>query len=329
MYLMRFDLRAPGRAAGERAALYDAVLEMAAWADEQGGCASIVLSEHHASEDGYLPSPLTMAAAVAAVTKNTVISVAAALLPLYDPVRLAEELITLDHISQGRVMTVLGIGYRPVEYELHGVDFSRRGAIADEKLARLLELLREAGADPAERKEASITPAPFSSPMPMIAWGGQSKVAARRAGRHGLGFFAQTDAPGLEETYETACRDNGFEPGLVVLPSPDTPLIVFVNDDLDTGWDEVGPAMLADAVPYYQWNEAAGSAGTTASLSSATTVAGLREAQGAHQVVTSAGAAGLVKEHGMLGLHPLCGGLDPAVAWPYLRRAVAAVNNGG
>jgi hypothetical protein len=86
--------------------------------------------------------------------------------------------------------------------------------------------------------------------------------------------------------------------------------------------------MLADAVPYYQWNEAAGTAGHTASLSSATTIAGLREARGAHQVVTSEGATGLVKEHGMLGLHPLCGGLDPAVAWPYLRRAVAAVNNG-
>jgi hypothetical protein len=325
MFLMRFDLRAPGRSAAERAALHGAAIEMAAWADEQGGCASLVLSEHHASEDGYLPSPLTMAAAFAAVTKNTMITVAAALLPLYDPVRLAEELITLDHISQGRVMTVLGIGYRPVEYELHGVDFKRRGAIADEKLSRLLELLRDAGADPAERKEASITPAPFSSPMPMIAWGGQSKVAARRAGRHGLGFFAQTNAPGLDETYEAACRDNGFEPGLCMLPSPDTPLIVFVNDDLDTGWDEVGPAMLADAVPYFEWNEAAGSAGSTASLSSATTVDGLREAMGAHQVVTSAGAAELVQQHGMLGLHPLCGGLDPAVAWPYLRRAAEAI----
>src|SRR5437868_11571887 len=100
MYLMRFDLRAPGKSAEERADLYQAAIEMAEWADDKG-CISVVVSEHHASEDGYLPSPLTLAAAMAVRTKNVPIAVAAALLPLYDPVRLAEELITLDHLSRG------------------------------------------------------------------------------------------------------------------------------------------------------------------------------------------------------------------------------------
>src|SRR4051812_40216931 len=117
---MRFDMRAPGRSAEERAALYQAAIDMAAWADTRG-CLSVVVSEHHASEDGYLPSPLPMAAAMAAVTTNTPIAVAAALLAMYEPVRLAEDMIVLDHISRGRVMYVLGLGYRPVEYELHGV----------------------------------------------------------------------------------------------------------------------------------------------------------------------------------------------------------------
>src|SRR5687767_2832145 len=196
-FRMRFDMRAPGRSGEEVARLYEAAVEMAAWADDHA-CQGIAVSEHHASEDGYLPSPLTMAAALAAVTSRTPIMVAAALLPLYDPVRLAEEMIVLDHLSRGRVVHVLGIGYRPVEYELHGEDFRRRGAVADEKLALLLECLRAAG-DPSATPR--VTPAPFSPAGPMLFWGGSTAKAAERAGRNGLGFLAQKGDPGLRTTY--------------------------------------------------------------------------------------------------------------------------------
>jgi alkanesulfonate monooxygenase SsuD/methylene tetrahydromethanopterin reductase-like flavin-dependent oxidoreductase (luciferase family) len=321
--MMRFDLRAPGTDARERAALYRTAIDMAAYAD-QHACTSIVVSEHHASDDGYLPSPFTLAAAMAAVTHATPIVVAAALLPLYEPVRLAEELITLDHISQGRAMVVLGLGYRPDEYALHGVDYSRRGAIADEKLERLLELLRDAGAGSAAPR---ITPPPFTDPMPMLAWGGRSPAAARRAGRHGLGFFAQTNAPGLETLYADTARAHGHEPGLCVMPSPAAPLIVFVDDDVDTAWHDIGPSMLVDAISYREWNEAAGTFEGTASLSRSSTVDELRAEQGSHRIVTPAGAVDIVREHGVLGLHPLCGGLDPELAWPLLRNAIKAVND--
>jgi alkanesulfonate monooxygenase SsuD/methylene tetrahydromethanopterin reductase-like flavin-dependent oxidoreductase (luciferase family) len=321
MFILRFDLRAPRKDAQQRAALYRAAIEMATFADESG-CTSIVISEHHASDDGYLPSPFPLAAGMAAVTTSTPIVVAAALLPLYEPVRLAEDIITLDHISEGRAMVVLGLGYRPVEYELHGVDYARRGAIADEKLATLLDTLRAAGAG---SRRPTVTPPPYSSPMPVIAWGGRSPAAARRAGRNGLAFFAQTNARGLRETYEQEARAHGHEPGLCLMPSPDAPLIVFVNDDLDAGWSDVGTSMLADAVSYREWNEAAGTFEGTASLSLGRTVEELRAECGAHRVVTTADATDLVREHGPLGLHPLCGGLEPEIAWPYLRRAVGAV----
>src|SRR3546814_3065879 len=94
-----------------------------------------------------------MASAIAAVSKRTPIAIAAALLPLYDPVRLAEEMIVLDHISRGRAIFTLGIGYRPDEYELHGVEYRRRGAIADEKLEILLQHLRAASSGDAARSE--------------------------------------------------------------------------------------------------------------------------------------------------------------------------------
>lgn len=321
MYLMRFDLRAPGATAAERSDLYRATLDMAAWAEENG-CTSVAISEHHASDDGYLPSPLVMAAGVASVTSKISISVAAAVLAFYDPVRLAEDLIALDYLSRGRAFVILGLGYRPVEYELRGLDFARRGAIADEKLETLLDTLRTAGSDATGPR---VTPAPYTDPMPMLAWGGQSEAAARRAGRNGLGFLAQGGDPGLKVAYEKAARDAGHEPGFCYIPEQGAPQIVFVNDDLDQGWDEVGPAMLADAVSYHAWNEAAHTTARTVSLSSATSVEELRAAGGAHRVVTAAEAAELARANGMLSLHPLCGGLSPDVAWPYLRRAAAAI----
>lgn len=321
MFRLRFDMRAPGKTPEDVARLYEATLEMAAWADERG-CQAIAVSEHHASEDGYLPSPLVLAAAVAAVTRHTPIMVAAALLPLYDPVRLAEEMIVLDHLSRGRVIHILGIGYRPVEYELFGEDFRRRGRVADDKLARLLDLLRAAsdGVEPGR-----VTPAPFTAGGPMLVWGGSTAKAAERAGRNGLGFIAQSGDPELGTAYEEAARAAGHEPGLCVLPRPDSPASVFVADDVDQGWREVGDALLADAATYYAWNEDAGLADRTVSLTRGSTVDELRAANGSHRVVTVDEAVALIQRDGALGLQPLCGGLDPDVAWPYLRRVVDEV----
>ena len=86
------------RAEGER---YRAALDMAAYVDAHGFDA-VALEEHHCAENGWLPSPLTLAAAVAARTERVRISVVALLVTLYDPVRLAEDIAVLDLISDGR-----------------------------------------------------------------------------------------------------------------------------------------------------------------------------------------------------------------------------------
>lgn len=310
---MRLDMRMPGCDAAARAARYRAAIEMAAWADTRG-CVSVIVSEHSASDDGYLPSPIPMASAIAAVTANAPIAIAAALLPLYEPVRLAEDMVVLDHLSCGRAMFVFGVGYRPVEYELHGVNFHERGRIADEKLPALLEALR-----------TRVTPPPFTPGGPMISWGGSTPAAARRAGRHGVGFISQADKPELQAVYEDAARAAGHPPGMCIIPPAGSPQSIFVNDDLDQGWAEVGDALLADARPYYEWNEAAGTAQDTLSLSNAQTVEELRALNGSHRVVSVAGAVELVRAHGILALQPLCGGLDPDVAWRYLRRVTDEV----
>ena len=84
-----------------------------------------LLCEHHMADDGYLPSPMTLAERDGGANASMPIVIAVVLLPLYDPVRLAEEMVVLDLISKGRVSYVAAIGYRPVEYEMYGVDYHR------------------------------------------------------------------------------------------------------------------------------------------------------------------------------------------------------------
>lgn len=316
MFMMRFDMRVPGKTPAQIADQYQTAIEMAQWADDKG-CIGIGLSEHHCAEDGYTPAPLMLASAVAAVTKKVPIIIGAALLPLYDPVRLAEEMIMLDYLSRGRVTFIFGIGYRPVEYELFGLDYEQRGAIADEKLTKLLNILSQASEAQAMPR---VTPPSFTRGRPMIAWGGATKAAARRAGHNGVGFFAQTNTPGLGETYAAAAREKGFEPGMCILPSPEMPSIVFVHPDPDAGWNEVGPYLLADATSYAEWNKDAKH--KTVSLSKGKTIEALKAEQGAHRVVNIEGALELIKKWGRVPLHPLCGGCPPEIAWTYLHRVV-------
>src|SRR5688500_6462902 len=115
---MRFDLRAPGPT--PMADLYDTALDMVEWADDRD-CLAVVVSQHHASDDGYLPSPLVMTAAMAARTSTVTLNIAALLLLMYDPVKLAEDLNVLDHLSRGRVSAIIGLGYRPEEFAMFGV----------------------------------------------------------------------------------------------------------------------------------------------------------------------------------------------------------------
>lgn len=318
MYTMRFDLRVPGMKPDKVADQYEAAIQMAEYG-EQNGCLAVIMSEHHSSPDGYMPTPLIMATAMAARTTTLPIVIGAALLPLYDPVRLAEEMIVLDNLSRGRVSYIFGIGYRPEEYELFRLPYAERGKLADERLAIVLGELAKAssGDDPAR-----ITPAPYTPGGPHISWGGGSKVAARRAGRNGLDFFGSGREEGMEEAYATAAREAGHEPGAWMVPQPEKPYTLFVSDDQDGAWDEIGEYLLHDVVLYAEWND---DSLDVASLSYSKDVPSLREERGAHQIMTVDEAVAYVGTDFMLPLHPLCGGVPADVAWPYLRRVVDEV----
>jgi alkanesulfonate monooxygenase SsuD/methylene tetrahydromethanopterin reductase-like flavin-dependent oxidoreductase (luciferase family) len=316
MFTMRFAMRAKTSDPRERADLYGALLDMAAWAETRG-CLAAVISQHHGVDDGYLPSPVPLAAAIAARTSTLPISVAALLLPFYEPVKVAEDLVIVDLLSRGRVSYVVAIGYRDEEFKMFGVDRRRRAAMVEERIGILRRLWAGEQVDVGGRL-VRVTPAPFTPGGPMLAYGGGTEAAARRAGRLGMFFLAETHDASLEAAYLDEATRAGVSPLGCAFPAADIPATLFVADDPDRAWAEIGEYLLVDAVGYGKWN--AHRSGT-ASISFATTVAELKAERDQYQIVTPAEASAYIAKGVPLALQPLAGGIPPDVAWPYLETA--------
>lgn len=309
MNVIRFDMRAPSFGAPP-AELYPAALEMAAWADERG-FAAVVLSEHHGAEDGYLPAPLVMAGAIAACTKSAMINIAALLVPLHDPVRLAEELAVLDHLSGGRISIVAGAGYRPEEFEMFGVERKRRGKLLEEYVE---VMVRAWSGETFEwnGRPVHVTPPPRTEPHPVVMIGGSTEIAARRAARLRLPLFPAIGDPQLVEWYEDECAKQGFDGGFAMLPQGSS--FTWVAEDVDGAWERIGPHLLHEVQVYDSWQT--GNQRSQVHVE-AETVDDVR-ASGKYLVVTPEECIELARSQGTLVFHPLIGGLDPTVAWEML-----------
>ena len=311
MFIMRFDMRAPDGGAPP-AELYQAALDMAAWGEEHG-CLSVAVSEHHASPDGYLPAPLVLAAAIAGRTKRLPIQVAALLLPLHDPIDLAEQMAVLDLVSGGRVSYVLAVGYRPEEYAAFDRDFAARGRRMD---ACLEALQRAFTGEPFwyEGRTLRVLPRPATPGGPPLLLGGGSPAAARRAARFGLGMLTQGGTPGLAELYREECARHGRAPGAFIDPPPDLVTSAFVAEDPDAAWARLGPYLLHDAHMYASWLQE----GAAVSRSDAQSVDELRAQGRPYAIFTPEQAIEVIRTRGVLLTQPLCGGIPPALAWEHL-----------
>jgi alkanesulfonate monooxygenase SsuD/methylene tetrahydromethanopterin reductase-like flavin-dependent oxidoreductase (luciferase family) len=113
--------------------VYAEAIDLFAWAETLGFGAAYVF-EHHFTDDDYMSSPMVAATAIAARTKQMRVGPDIAILPLYDPVRVAEDGAVLDLISNGRLDFGVGLGYRPEEYAGYGLDIKSKGSRANEAL---------------------------------------------------------------------------------------------------------------------------------------------------------------------------------------------------
>lgn len=313
MFSLRFDMRCPSWGAASPADLYAAAVEMSRYAEAHGALA-LMVSEHHHASDGYLPAPLILASAIATATTRIPIQVGALLLPLHDPVRIAEDMVILDHLSRGRVSYILAVGYRREEYGMFGRDFKGRG----KRMEASIEALRNAfRGEPFEYdgRRALVRPAPFTSGGPTLFMGGRSEVIVKRAARFGLGVLTE-GGTGLQQLYLDECKRFGTTPGAFFDSPPGSVSSAFVAEDPDAAWEEYGPYLLHDAKMYGEWM---GDDHASVTKSSARDVASLRAEGGNYRIFSIDEAIAHVRSSGMLALQPLCGGLPPALAWQSLR----------
>ena len=308
---LRFDFRNPAFAGTSPAERYEAALDMAEWADRLG-CVSIAVSEHHGSSDGYLPSPLPMVAAMAARTTNVRFMVAALIAPFYDPLRLAEDMIVLDHLSKGRVDLVVAGGYVREEFAMYDVPMDERGARVREVVATLKAAF---SGEPFEfrGRTVHVTPPPFRPGGPGISLGGSSEPAARRAARIADGFI-----PSVPEVWEF------YRDEVIVLGRPDPgpcPIgenrIVTLATDPDTGWGEMAPFFLHETNAYGEWQAQDDVASPYRMVKDADTL----RATGQYAVLTPDDYIAELKAatFPFAFFHPLCGGMPIDLAWSSLR----------
>ena len=150
------------------------------------GFDAVWVTEHHGSDYGWCSSPSVIAGALAARTGRVDIGYAVNVTPLHHPVRLAEDMATVDQLSHGRVIAGFGPGYSPVEYAPFDAAFDDRHRLHDEGIHRVVEHWRTTG---------GIRPVQAS---PRVAVTAGSPQAAAWAGRMGYDLLALSGGTHLE-----------------------------------------------------------------------------------------------------------------------------------
>lgn len=149
-------------------------------------------------EDAMIPDPLIWLAYVAAAAPTLRLGTCILILPERNPIVLAKELATLDHLTGGRVELGIGVGWMREEFEVLGVPWERRGARTDEYVAAMKALWAgpraEFHGEFVDFAPVTCSPRPLQKSIPIMV-GGDSPAAIRRAARYGDSYFPGTTEP--------------------------------------------------------------------------------------------------------------------------------------
>ena len=308
-----FDLRAPEQFGVPSVDVFAAALEMIEYADESG-IDKVDFQEHHQSEDGYNPCPFLIGTAAAARTRDIGIVMGAVILPFHNPVEVAEQIAVADLISGGRFYTVLAAGYSPTEFAAFGASLADRARTMEVGFDLILRAL-SGERFTHEGREVFVRPLPSRPPHEIVYAGGGTAAAAKRAARFGLSMWPMNDS--IIPDYEAECERLGKPTGRLIRGIRS----VYLSDDPERGWNEIGPHLLHYMQSYARWSE---SAETSASpLHGMDSLEKIRAA-GVVQVVTPEQAIEIGRQ-GAIGLQPLIGGLHPDLGWKSLEMFVQKV----
>ncbi len=296
--VLRFNFASPQGDPRTQGQLIRAALELAQWGESRG-VLTVSVDEHHATGHGWSCNPILAAGMFLARTSTLIASVDCTLGPLWNPVRLAEDIALVDNMSRGRLHTTVGLGYRAVEYEALGVDFDERGRLMDGLIERMLSVWADTGT--------------HTRPHPPLYIGGGVRATARRAARFRLPLSLADHLPDIAAYYRELAAEAGTAP-VVLMPGPANRGMIYLHEEPDRAWAELGDHILWEAVTYGGWSSDQRS---LMHLPGVQTLDQVRSS-GRYRFLTPDQLIAEVRDaddYGPLVLHPLVGGMPVDEAW--------------
>lgn len=253
-----YDFRNPPDSGVRDRVLYEEILEQVQWLDRIG--ADLVwFTEHHFIDDGYLPSWIPVAGAMAAVTEHVRFGTDICLLPFNHPIRLAEDLAVLDNLSGGRVDVGVGMGYAPHEFRGFGFPVSRRKSLMDEGIEVLQRCFTGERFSYRGKRycfdDVVIKPGYVQEGGPPLWIAAMSEAGALRAARYDTHFLPQGLKSRSFDPWVQALESSGRDPGdyrVGIIRS------ILVSNKGAADWSRVRPAERYRMELYKQFHEESG-----------------------------------------------------------------------
>ncbi len=253
-----YDFRNPPDSGVSDQTLYAEILEQVVWLD-QIGADLVWFTEHHFVEDGYLPSWIPVAGAMASITKHVRFGTDICLMPFNHPIRLAEDLAVLDNLSGGRVELGLGMGYALHEFRGFGFPVSRRVSLMEEGIEVLQKCFSgERFSYQGKRyqfEDVIITPGYVQEGGPPLWVAAMSEAGALRAAKYDTNFLpqglkAKSFDPWVEKLKATDRDPRDYRVGII--------RSILVTEDRDKDWQVVRAAERYRMALYQRFFEESG-----------------------------------------------------------------------
>jgi alkanesulfonate monooxygenase SsuD/methylene tetrahydromethanopterin reductase-like flavin-dependent oxidoreductase (luciferase family) len=261
-----YDFRNPPESGLATPTLYAQIMEQVVWLDSLG-LDLVWFTEHHFVEDGYLPSWIPVAAAMAARTSQMRFSCDVCLLPFNHPIRLAEDLAVLDNLSNGRVEIGVGMGYAAHEFKGFGFPQSRRLSLTDEGLEVLTRAFTgEKFSFTGKRyqfQDVKITPGYVQPGGPPLWVAALAHPGAQRAARFNTNLLPQGPRGQTLDPWRSMLTDTGRDPAqyrVGIIKS------CLVTDDAERDWPAVRAAERRRMAVYQQFRQDSGGHGGVAGI---------------------------------------------------------------
>lgn len=238
--------------------VWESIRDLALLIDE-GGFDSIWIGEHHVTPDDQYLQNIPILSALATETKNVSIGAGAFLLPLHNPVHVAELGATIDAMSGGRFWLACGLGYRDEEFHAFDVDKRTRVTRLEEGVKLIRRLWTEDRVtfegEQFQYENVTINPKPVQDPSPPLLIAGFVDAAAERAGRIGDSWFFGNLANKKElrrqfELYEEAAAAAGRKETCF---TPPVLREAFVLPDEKEAFETVEPYLRRKFESYASW----------------------------------------------------------------------------